>query len=670
MLFFSIVAGLRHTLGEEDRLRLSQEASLSSMRFYEQAEDTAYVFIEMLKDKSLLCIAMVSNATLKEQTIDELAKAFLNLLNIQPDTIDTQEITCSAASQKLRSASKSGHVIDYDNVIDELGIRWIGKGSMTEKLIASSTGKEAMMKRVDAFFYAPSFIEEMERIHQQSNAVPYCGHPVHYIIEMDNHEVHLQMTELLLSALHINKRVRSRRYVVKEYASVEPLDASYLQNMFESCEGGACVIDYGSGDRGQGVVGPPDEEALAMVCGAVNGFKHSVLTVICISPSQKAVGQYIMAHSPSLTWVQIANDGIDPEGAVSYLKDLARDANALPDDSLMKAITANRERYALSELREHFDAWYGAYLKRVAFPQYAALQNEPDTKPMKEPKTQSSALVQLKRMVGIHEAKSVIDQLLCYYRAQELYLSKGVTMDYVPMHMVFTGNPGTAKTTVARLIAQIMKDSGLLPIGNLLEVGRADLVGKYVGWTARLVRDKFKAAKGSVLFIDEAYSLVDDREGMYGDEAINTIVQEMENRRDNMVVIFAGYPDKMESFLRKNPGLRSRIGFQVHFPDYSAVELFEIMVSLAEGSNMILASDAKGKLMPLFEIAKKEENYGNGRFVRSAFEKARLCQANRLAALDDSAISREDILTLCADDFELTGETARGKSERVIGFGM
>jgi SpoVK/Ycf46/Vps4 family AAA+-type ATPase len=133
--------------------------------------------------------------------------------------------------------------------------------------------------------------------------------------------------------------------------------------------------------------------------------------------------------------------------------------------------------------------------------------------------------------------------------------------------MIFTGNPGTAKTTVARLVAQILKENGILSNGNLYEVGRSNLVGKYVGHTAPLVRDAFNLAQGSVLFIDEAYSLVDDSPGSFGDEAINTIVQEMENRRDDMVVIFAGYPKPMEEFLNRNEGLRSRIAFHVAFDD-------------------------------------------------------------------------------------------------------
>ena len=151
----------------------------------------------------------------------------------------------------------------------------------------------------------------------------------------------------------------------------------------------------------------------------------------------------------------------------------------------------------------------------------------------------------------------------------------------IPLHMVFTGNPGTAKTTVARLLAGIMKEEKISTTGAFVECGRSDLVGKYVGWTAKIVKEKFKEASGGILFIDEAYSLLDDSNS-FGAEAINTIVQEMENHRDDVLVIFAGYPDMMNDFIDSNAGLRSRIAFHVDFPDYDVDELNEILCVMAK----------------------------------------------------------------------------------------
>lgn len=220
------------------------------------------------------------------------------------------------------------------------------------------------------------------------------------------------------------------------------------------------------------------------------------------------------------------------------------------------------------------------------------------------------------------------------------------------MHMVFSGNPGTAKTTVARLFAKIMKDNVVLSTGQLVEVGRSDLVGKYVGWTAKTVKKRFSEAIGGVLFIDEAYSLVDDCDGSYGDEAINTIVQEMENHRDEMVVIFAGYPDKMQTFLSKNPGLRSRIAFQVHFEDYNKDELCSIAKHVAEENGFKLTDDSLSKMSDIFGDAMKRPDFGNGRYVRNLIERSRMAQASRLINQDISKITKDQVCTIEASDIE------------------
>ena len=234
--------------------------------------------------------------------------------------------------------------------------------------------------------------------------------------------------------------------------------------------------------------------------------------------------------------------------------------------------------------------------------------------------------------------------------------------------MIFTGNPGTAKTTVARLAAKIFRDNNLLPNGKLIEVGRADIVGEYVGQTAPLVKEIFRKAKGSVLFIDEAYSLVDDRDGLYGDEAINTIVQEMENHRDDTIVIFAGYPDKMEQFMNKNPGLRSRIAFHVDFPDYSESELMDITKLMMKNKGMTLSDDAEQKLAKIFSEAVKLHDFGNGRFVRNLLEQAVMNLANRLSDMSSSVISDKELTTLVADDFEMPKLCANKKTVNRIGF--
>ena len=191
----------------------------------------------------------------------------------------------------------------------------------------------------------------------------------------------------------------------------------------------------------------------------------------------------------------------------------------------------------------------------------------------KEKRTVGTARKELDEMIGLDAVKKVIHKAIANYKLHKLYTEKGISKENASLHMVFTGSPGTAKTTVARLFAEILKDEKVLPTGSFVEAGRADLVGSCVGSTAPLVKQKFKEAQGGVLFIDEAYALCDGYSNGYGDEAIHTIVQEMENHREDVIVIFAGYPEPMQQFLDRNPGMRSRIAFQVAFEDYSIDEL-------------------------------------------------------------------------------------------------
>ena len=271
--------------------------------------------------------------------------------------------------------------------------------------------------------------------------------------------------------------------------------------------------------------------------------------------------------------VEIEEDKARGDVARSFLKRLAKEKNVGADEALLSFVKDD-EVYIATELQKAFDEWYNNKLKTKIYPQYKNISTVAKTVGKAAPK--GVAYDELKEMVGLKEAKSVIYKAINYYKIQKLFEERGLKTQKPTMHMVFTGNPGTAKTSVARLFARIMRDNGLVSRGQLVEVGRGDLVGKYIGWTAQIVQKKFREAMGGVLFIDEAYSLVDWHKGSYGDEAISTIVQEMENHREDVVVIFAGYPNEMDLFLERTPGLRSRIAFHVPFADYSAEELCEM----------------------------------------------------------------------------------------------
>ena len=268
----------------------------------------------------------------------------------------------------------------------------------------------------------------------------------------------------------------------------------------------------------------------------------------------------------------------------------------------------------------------------------------------REEREPGTAEKELGEMIGLSSVKDVIRKATANYKLRKLCVEKGIPKDRVSMHMVFTGNPGTAKTTVARLFAEIMKDEKILPTGCFVEVGRADLVGCVVGSTAKLVKEKFKEAQGGVLFIDEAYALLDGYSNGYGDEAINTLVQEMENHREDVIVVFAGYPEPMKAFLNRNPGMLSRIAFQVEFDDYSVGELREITRLMLEKKQMTITDDAMEKLQSIYEQVHEKEDYGNGRFVRRMLEEAEMNLAERVLKLPKSQITAELITTIEESD--------------------
>ena len=268
-----------------------------------------------------------------------------------------------------------------------------------------------------------------------------------------------------------------------------------------------------------------------------------------------------------------------------------------------------------------------------------------------QPSSSSGAMSRMQKLVGLSEAKKIISQIVDYANAQKLYASRGFKHQKLGMHMVFSGSPGTCKTTFARLTAQILKEQGILSKGKLIEVGRSDLVGKYVGWTASQVKSLMKKAEGSVLFVDEAYALLDDRTGQFGDEALSTLVQEMENHRQDTVVILAGYKEPMKQLLERNPGLKSRISFEVPFPDYTAEELLRIFYLLLEENERRIRPQDEETIRELIRTEMQQPDFGNGRFIRNLTEHALMAQASRLMRLPPEQITDDDIRLLLPEDF-------------------
>ena len=255
---------------------------------------------------------------------------------------------------------------------------------------------------------------------------------------------------------------------------------------------------------------------------------------------------------------------------------------------------------------------------------------------------------ELARLVGLEPVKVQVRRLEAEARADQLRAEAGMPDSGRSRHLVFTGNPGTAKTTVARLLARTYAQLGLLSRGHLVEVSRMDLVGEYIGQTAPKVRKVFERASGGVLFIDEAYALMPaDSHRDFGAEAVATLIKLMEDRRDEVVVVVAGYPAEMHRFLQSNPGVASRFPKTLVFDDYSDDDLLTILRGMATEQGFVLADGVEDRIRALLPHP-RPAGFGNGRFVRNVFEEAASIQAERVVALD--APTPQDIRTITSQD--------------------
>jgi probable Rubsico expression protein CbbX len=254
-------------------------------------------------------------------------------------------------------------------------------------------------------------------------------------------------------------------------------------------------------------------------------------------------------------------------------------------------------------------------------------------------------------LIGLAPVKQRIREIAALLLVDRVRRKFGLTSQAPTLHMSFTGNPGTGKTTVAMRMAEILHKLGYVRRGHLVSVTRDDLVGQYIGHTAPKTKEVLKKAMGGVLFIDEAYYLYrQENERDYGQEAIEILLQVMENNRDDLVVILAGYADKMDRFFHSNPGFRSRVAHHIDFPDYNDADLLAIGEKMLAGLNYKLSPAARQALAEYIAARRTQPHFANARSIRNALDRARLRQANRCFAMLDAELTIDQLMTIEAED--------------------
>lgn len=631
----------------EEQEKFTNEICSTTERFNEQLGNKAYIFVEY-HNKKRAGIGVIVNESMD---VHDMVKEYLKAVEIDIKDGLLLETTFSAIKRMLQSSSNSCFIYDNNDVMQKFKldllshVHFFGGVERTFEVI----DRAAIYKNAALLLSGSLLTEELDRIYMPRKNTAIKGFPVHYLISTDDQAERDRTIDTLAQALFENKRINSRRLCQASVCPGRNLNTEFYDCLTNICIGGTFIFKYACDDESESDMADGSIEQIEEISKIICKYADKVQIILCLPRECTKAKDIFFANLGSLSFIEIKESLASGDRAKEYLNNMVK-VSGLRTDKKLYSQLKEEHGYLASELREMYMSWYSNKIKTVVYSQYKDTVTVKNT--IREKKPEGSAYDKLQEMIGLADAKKVIDQALDYYKAQKLFAKKGMVIDHPAMHMIFTGNPGTAKTTVARLFARIMKDNNLLSKGHLIEVGRGDLVGKYVGWTAPTVKRKFEEAKGGVLFIDEAYSLVDDRDGMYGDEAINTIVQEMENHRDDMVVIFAGYPDKMEGFINKNPGLRSRIAFHVPFVDYDTDSLCKITSLIAKDKGLKLTDAAMEKLSVLFDVAKNQADFGNGRYARNIIEKAKMAQASRLVKMDYESVTEEDLAMILPEDIE------------------
>ena len=653
MLFYKVEGIMPIVSDESDddryiRKQKNRNICMKSDEYNKNNSKTSFYFVSSI-DSYVVTAGVIEDSA---ENLEQKASQFFNYLEISLCNVTFNEITIDGIETLLHSSYGLDFIEDIDIIMEKFNLNLLtgmrGRRFEFDENIIDYYKKDEIYSTANKYLLTETLIPELNRIYYGTPVSNIQGHPVHYVIQTDDQDTRHTVYNLILQALYENKRLKSKRYSTVEIFAGEKFSFMTLDTLYKVSASGAIVIRYNanddSGDDDHAIC---ESEIVERICEVAKRYRNKVLTIICLPRECTNIKKMFYENLETLSMIELQEEFVEGERAEYFLKMLAEDAGIDIDQQLFHKLKEG-ESYLAPDLHNKFNEWYDFKLKTSIYPQYKDISVLKNDVAKSSPK--GTAYDELQEMIGLTEAKQMIQKAINYYKLQKLYVEKGIKKDTIAMHMVFTGNPGTAKTTVARLFARIMKDNGLLSKGQLIEVGRADLVGKFVGWTAPTVKSKFKAAIGGVLFIDEAYSLVDGKNGLYGDEAINTIVQEMENHRDDMAVIFAGYPDKMETFLQKNPGLRSRIAFHIPFDDYNVKELCDIAKLIGKNKGLIITQEAETKLEEIFATASRQADFGNGRYVRNIIEKARMEQASRLIELDFDELTAKDVATIKSED--------------------
>lgn len=638
-MFYKVEATLENNYKDIDELRrLSIEAThIIQMN----TNDDVNILLSKIKDSKIeLYVNSFINFDFNQGDIQEQIEIFIQACDLRISSLEINRLTNDQFERQLtlrnRLSEAGDHTInDLREFIDSMETYKFQYIKYQEYIVER-------VKRPKIESFEEVLNQEIKRI-KKTKQKKFIGHPTHFKIISDRLDEVIETSQYLTNILYKHQRLIYPYFVEFKFYR-DPYDLSKVNlEGINMVQGGSCLFDL-SDSIYEEYDNAMLENYLKNLAEIIKLNRHQILFILYSNNKDGRVLRLIEQYLHNIKFQVFTENQIDREKALEVLVETLRDVE-LPV-KLAKTILPKGDQFFIKEVTESFNNWYDKYLNENLYSQYKSeFKLEPKILENKD-----NSYIELQKMIGLDEVKEIVKDYIDYQKARSIYESKNIELPKISQHMIFTGNPGTAKTSVARLIGKILRENRILSVGDFYEVSRADIVDKYVGWTARNVKNIFRKAAGSVLFIDEAYSLLDRKgsEHSFGDEALAVIVQEMENRKNDIVVIFAGYPKEMEEFLNRNPGLSSRIGYQIDFKDYSTHELLEITEKLSNDYGFTIDKKAWKRIEHNIKFLQKDPKFGNGRSIRNLVEKAIVDHSKRSLT---EKYSDQELITLFESDF-------------------
>jgi hypothetical protein len=636
---------------------LVSQNAVNGYQLYDESEGKAMVQLIVLREQLLTGLAYVALEYELTHSVTEVIEAYLSQLGLHAGPLAIELMSLDNIARDLRRMETEENVtrskklkklsLAEPDVFKQCVPSLRGNVETSDYII---TERHATMKSLSMRRDVES---ELARI-AIGGASPVLGHPVHYQLVSFSYEDSMSVAKSLVYHLHEKGRLMHNHMVYADFGDgyrrfprdFDEENYSLRPILDTIAKGSALFLNFDESVISQ-LQRSQADDLFEQLSVEILQARHSTLFFIYTANPEGKYTQRFLEKLGSMSMVKIGENELTHEEAVSEMQRTLKTKN-LDEVLAEQLLPTGQTTYKTSDIYLSFAAWYDLHLKSQIYPQYQAIK--PFEKKVTEA-IQGSAYQELQAMIGLDSIKATVDRFIASHHAAKVYEAQGLKVPKPSRHCVFLGDPGTAKTTVARLFGRILKENGLLTVGDFFEVSRADLVERYVGWTARNVKRFVRQAKGSVLFIDEAYALVDGHENSYGDEAIATLVEEMENSFEDVVIIFAGYKNPMEEFIKRNPGLRSRIGFTLDFPNYSDTELLAIADKMIRERGFRLSLDTKPRILTLIKEAMTQTDFGNGRYIRNLIDQAIMEHSLRLYREGLDNVTPEEVKTLTVGDF-------------------